>query len=835
MKSVNPLFTLLLGALILFGCNSEPGPQGPEGPEGPAGTDGSSCTVSAGDEGAATLTCDDGTAFDLSPSGEGGTCTVETSADGETLSITCPDGSSATIEASAEGGAGCHLEERSGGALFLVCEEGGEVEVRPATTSAEPTLSLLAGVTSVGTSDGVGGETRMDGALDGAFDARGDFLYFVDTFNATIRRFGVRTRRVVTLAGTPGRKGAADGVGADASFEGPRGIVLHPDGERLFIADGFNCTIRQLSLSTRTVITLAGSAGNCDAVDGPLGQARFRLTIGMVIEPSGRYIYLSDRGNNVIRRIDLDENMVETIAGELPTGSPNDARGAVDGVGAQARFSGPGGIDLSSDASTLFVNDTFNSTIRAISLEDKSATGGPELFEVSTLAGEAGSSGDSDGVGANARFQISQGLTRLGEELYVAGFNNTIRRIEPTTGLVTTVAGVAGESGSDDGSARDARFGVAFGILGSPDARHLYYMDRGNNSIRRFDTLGEEVVTVMGASEPVGWRDGAPGESRLNAPGQVWASEDGRRAYLIDEGNHVIRFFDRDADELVTIAGLPGRPGFADGRVDEARFSSPQAIWVDPEERFAYISDTGNDAIRRLELATGAVTTTLGAPSSEGDTGQDGALDSARIITPLALVGDVENGVTSRLYVTEGDTNTLRVIDLENESLTTIAGGGAGGSGGVDGVGAAAAFDYPTGLALDTSSGVLYVADQGHQLIRRVDLSDTAVTTVAGTINEPDAFDGVGVDASFDNPSQLAFLDGALYVADIGNHAIRRVDTASAEVTTVIGTIGISGGSGQLAVPLSSARLYYPVGVAATIDGLFLSNDEALMFASPLP
>ena len=153
----------------------------------------------------------------------------------------------------------------------------------------------------------------------------------------------------------------------------------------------------------------------------------------------------------------------------------------------------------------------------------------------------------------------------------------------------------------------------------------------------------------------------------------------------------------------------------------------------------------------------------------------------------------------------------------------------------MDGVGAAAAFDYPTGLALDTSSGVLYVADQGHQLIRRVDLSDTAVTTVAGTINEPDAFDGVGVDASFANPSQLAFLDGALYVADIGNHAIRRVDTASAEVTTVIGTIGISGGSGQLAVPLSSARLYYPVGVAATIDGLFLSNDEALMFASPLP
>ena len=834
------LSLLTLSSLMFSACGqdaSEAGPQGATGPQGVAGPAGESCRIVTSDEGVSSLTCDDGSSFELAQSTESGSCSVSSSEEDGSVEIICPDGSRASVPSatSGEDGAACRLEERDDDALYLVCDEGGEVELRPATSSPTdpgPTLTLLAGVTSVGTSDGIGEETRMDGALDGTFDAQGDFLYFVDTFNGTIRRFGVRTQRVVTLAGTPGRNGVADGVGEDASFDGPRGIALHPDGERIFIADGFNCTIRQLNVSTRLVTTLAGSAGNCDAVDGPLDQARFRLTIGMVMGPGGRYLYLSDRGNNVIRRIDLQEQRVETVAGELPTGSPGDVRGAVDGVGQVARFSGPGGIDISEDGRTLYVNDTFNNTIRAVSLEDQSATGGPDLFEVYTLAGMAGESGDVDGVGDAARFRLSQGLTRLGGQLYVAGFHGTIRRIDPLSGLVTTVAGSTQESGSADGPAYDARFGVSFGLIASPDGRNVYYMDRGNNSIRRFDTLGEEVTTVMGASEPVGWRDGQPGESRLDSPGQVWGSADGRRVYMIDQGNHVIRRFDRDTQELVTLAGLPGRAGFADGVLDEARFDSPRAIWVDPEEQFAYITDTDNSALRQLDLDSGEVSTLLGGPAAEDATSQDGSLETAQLILPFGLVGVAVDGAKPRLYVTEVDTNTVRLVDLESEQVTTVAGGGVR-TGSINGMGLNAIFSDPVGLAIDQDANLLYVADQGHHLIRQIDLEDTSVTTLAGTLDEPDAFDGTGDDASFDAPAQIAFQDGTLYVADVGNHAIRQINISTAEVTTVVGTLGVSGGSGQRVLPLEQARLYFAAGVAVAPDGLFLTADEALMFATP--
>lgn len=827
MKTPHHLRALLIGSLTLLSCGSENAPQNP----GPVLVLDNACRVETDGAGAATLECDDGTSLAFPPPGGGATCAVEQRDDAETLEVTCPGGS-ATVPASSDGRPGCRLEERGCGARYLVCGEDGEVEVRPEPSGGqpvEPTLELVAGATSTGTSDGVGDEVRMDGAISGAFDAAGDFLYFVDTFNVTVRRYEVATRAVVTLAGTPGRKGSADGVGPDASFDGPRGVAVHPDGERVFIADGFNCTIRQLALSTGTVTTLAGSAGSCADDDGPFSDARFRLVIGMAVEPGGRYLYLADRGNDSIRRLDLRDEVVETIAGV------SGSSGSADGVGAQARFNGSGGVALSADAGTLYVNDTFNATVRAISLEDRTADAGPARFEVTTIAGAAGRSGGADGVGAEARFDTSQGLARLGDDLYVAGFHNTIRRVDPRTGQVTTVAGADGVMGSADGPAEAARFGTAFGITASPDGRHVYYLDLGNNNIRRFDTIEGQVVTVAGAVGAVGWADGEPGTSRFDTPGQVWVSPDGCSVYTVDSGNHVIRRYDRGARQLETIAGSPGQPGFSDGPGDAARFDFPYGIWVDRQERFAYVTDTGNDAVRRIELGSGEVTTLLGGVA--GATSQDGPLSTARLITPAAIVGQGSRADTTRLYVTEADTSTVRLIDLADGTLTTIAGGGPRNPRqvGVDGVGASAEFDVPLGLALDQVRGILYVSEQGHHLLRAVRLEDAAVTTIAGTLDDPGPFDGPGQDASFDNPGQLALFGGVLYVADIGNHAVRRVDVDSGEVTTAFGTLGVAGGSGQPVVPLSEAGLSFPTGVAATYEGLFLTTDEALMFASPTP
>jgi DNA-binding beta-propeller fold protein YncE len=749
--------------------------------------------------------------------------------------VSCPDGTKIMLKDGETGAPGtpgapgapgqsCTIVANGEGAAQIRCPDGTTAEVetrRPPAPAGELVAELLAGVTSVGSADGVGTQTRMDGALDGAFSPDGEFLYFVDTFNMTIRRFGLRTQRVTTLAGTPGRKGASDGVGAAASFEGPRGIAMHPDGKRIFIADGFNCTIRQLELPTMLVTTLAGQSGQCAAADGAFEDARFRLTIGLAMDPGGRYLYLSDRGNHSIRRMDLMTRQVETIAGLLPVGAPSSSSGSADGQGSAARFNGPGGIALSADGTRLFVNDTFNSTIRSVQL------GAPAT--VTTIAGQPGQSGNVDGVGAAARFSISQGLTWAADGLYVAGFHGTIRRVDPDTGAVVTVAGVAGESGSADGPAFDARFGVAFGVRAHPDGRRIYYMDRGNNSIRLFDRLAQTVTTVMGAPEPKGWRDGDRARARMNGPAGVAVSADGQRVYVLDRDNHLVRLYDVQRGLLSTLVGLPGRAGFVDGALDQARLRSPEGLWLDESGGVLYIADTGNDALRKLELSTGMLSTVVGRPLAQGESWVDGPLMQARLDTPVGVVGGRVNGQLV-LYVSDAGSDRIRMVSPS--AVSTLAGGGTAPTPDqIDGVGEQAVFDAPAGLALSADGATLYVADQGHEVIRAVTVATGATVTLAGDVGEADAFDGVGPDATFNSPGQLALhADGRrLLIVDEANHAIRQLDLMTREVTTVVGELGVSGGTGLDFTPLNALRLYFPAGVAITGDSVYLSADAALM------
>ncbi len=790
-----------------------------------------SCSVEELDDGRVRIDCPDGTTATIAaPSADDAASCDFQESNGE-LRVTCDDGTDLVIRDGVDGtsGSACSVDENSDGTATISCDDGTSATIGTPTPDTGPdftALELLAGVTSVGTDDGVGTATRMNGALDGVYDPSGEFLYFVDSFNMTIRRFSLLTQQVVTLAGQAGIKGASDGVGFDATFEGPRGIAIHPDGDRLFIADGFNCTIREMDLNTNEVTTLTGQAGECDAVDGSLEDARLRLTIGMVMESSGRYIYLSDRGNDAIRRIDLEDQVLETIAGELGDW------GHADGVGADARFDGPGGIDLSEDESILYINDTFNNVIRALIVavdEDDDET---NLFEVSTIAGSPGQGGNVDGVGADARFQVSQGLARADDALFVAGFHNSIRRIDLDTWEVSTVAGQSGVSGSVDGPYFDARFGVSFGILAHPDGRRVYYMDRGNNNIRLYDRLTREVTTVMGAPEPTVWRDGPTGTSRMNSPRAVVANQDGSRLFVADQLNHVIRSFDTETGTLSTIAGLPGRSGFIDGLADEARFFRPEGLWLDSDETYLYVADAWNDSIRRVNVVTSQVTTVVGRPLAAGEGSTDGDLESALLDWPFGIAGhETPDGLV--LFVTDHWSGLVRRVDLNTDEVTTIAGGGEVDPDEpwvIDGTGADAVFNRPTGLAIASDGETLYVADQSHQVIRRIDLDTNEVETFVGDVGVRDSFDGVGDDATFDFPSHIALVDDdRLLVADRWNYSIRHVDIPAASVTTIVGELGVVGGGSAQFTPLDEARMYFTNGVTVAGEDLILTADQALL------
>ena len=203
---------------------------------------------------------------------------------------------------------------------------------------------------------------------------------------------GAVPRTLALLAGQLGGPGNIDGIGAAARFAGAFGIAIDQSGNA-FVADTSNHTIRRVVLATGAVSTIAGAPGVSGSADGSGAVARFNGPWGLAIDSSGGFstLYIADSGNNVIRRLDVSQNRVTTMAGTA--GPP----GSTDATGAAARFNGPRAVAYDSTTTSVYVADSVNNTIRAIAIGTNAVT---------TVAGTAGMSGLVDGTGAAARFRL---------------------------------------------------------------------------------------------------------------------------------------------------------------------------------------------------------------------------------------------------------------------------------------------------------------------------------------------------------------------------------------------------------------------------------------------
>jgi hypothetical protein len=320
---------------------------------------------------------------------------------------------------------------------------------------------------------------------------------------------------VTTLAGMPGAAGSDDGTGAAARFWFPVGVTT--DGANLFVADEGNSTIRKIVIATRVVTTLAGMPGVIGSDDGVGAEARFNCPEGITTD--GSNLYVMDWADHTIRKVVIATGMVTTMAGAAGVA------GSDDGTGTEARFNSPGGI--TTDGANLYIADSGNCTIRKVVI----ATG-----MVTTMAGAAGVAGSDDGTGAEARFGGPMGITTDGADLYVTD-NHTIRKIVIATGVVTTIAGTAGVSGSDDGIGAEARFNAPMGI--TTDGASLYVADKLNRTIRKVVIPTGVVTTIAGMAGVIGSDDGIGAAARFSRPQHI--TTDGASLYVADARNNTIR------------------------------------------------------------------------------------------------------------------------------------------------------------------------------------------------------------------------------------------------------------------------------------------------------
>src|SRR5204862_317026 len=193
-----------------------------------------------------------------------------------------------------------------------------------------------------------------------------------------------------------------------------------------------------------------------------------------------------------------------------------------------------------------------------------------------------------------------------------------------------------------------------------------------------------------------------------------------------------------------------------------------------------YIADLGNERIRKVAAATGIITTVAGN-GVFGFAGDGGAATSASLSGPVGVAVDAGGN----LYIADNWNNRIRKVAAATGIITTMAGNGNPTFAGDGGAATSASVYVPTGVALD-ASGNLYIADYGNQRVRKVDAASGIITTVAGNGSPAFAGDGgAATSASLNSPVSVALdASGNLYVADQGNHRIRKVAAATGIITT---------------------------------------------------
>ena len=313
------------------------------------------------------------------------------------------------------------------------------------------------------------------------------------------------------------------------------------------------------------------------------------------------------------------------------------------------------------------------------------------------------------------------------------------------------------------------------------------------------------VVSTLAGNGAKGFADGARTDAQFNHPYALASLPDGS-VVVADTDNHCIRLIAAGGGAVSTLAGKGGEEGFADGPAAAARFYGPEGIVVGMDGAI-FVAESGNHRIRRIK--DGAVTTFAGSGVAGGANGV-GAAASLSFPWGLAL------GPGGVLYVTEYDSHRVRMISPAG-ALTTLAGGGERGF--ADGRGAAARFDYPSGIAVD-AAGVVFVADRDNHCIRRI--TNGVVGTLAGS-GAPGFADGAGAAAQFFCPDGLALdhATGHLLVADHYNNRIRAVDPRSGAVSTLAG----SGAKGDDDGDAAAASFNWPSGVAVDAQGGVLVAD----------
>ena len=332
----------------------------------------------------------------------------------------------------------------------------------------------------------------------------------------------------------------------------------------------------------------------------------------------------------------------------------------------------------------------------------------------------------------------------------------------------------------------------------------IYFSDVGNSRIRRVDLATGDLTTIAGGGTgDLG--DGGPATDATFSSHPMRVTGDRAGSLFVADAHHArIRRIDTATGIIDTVAGC-GTEGYSGdgGPAVHARIASPHGSALDRHGN-VYIADLKNDRIRKVDASTGIITTVAGN-GEQGYSGDGGLATEAMLASPIAVYATAD----SDLYIADHRNSRIRKVDAATGIITTVAGTGQQDFHGDGGPATQAAISLPRDVALDTD-GSLYIADGANNRIRKVDPNGT-ITTIVGTGREKFSGDGGPAHMANLSMLYSIALDreGTLYIVDTGNRRIRKIDASTGIITTIAGngSYGFSGDGGPaIDAPLAVGR-----------------------------
>jgi DNA-binding beta-propeller fold protein YncE len=638
-------------------------------------------------------------------------------------------------------------------------------------------------------------------------------IFIADTINHCVRRVDAKTGIITLVAGMGVAGFAGDGqLALTAKLNSPTDVALDNDGN-IFILDFSNLRIRRIDAQTGIITTFAGNGtvgcglALCSVFGngGPATEASLNA-VAISVDSLGNLFFIeSGSGFNCIRKVDKQTGIITGFVGGCPKEifMPCDPEDDED-----CMFF----IDIASDKEgNIFVINSGNDSIDKID-----ATGQRTILQ---------------------RYgQFNSRIPRLSSiaidqegNILITTVENTIIKLDGKTGeMLSTIAGNGERGFSGDGNlATKASFNF-LGIFPEKNVSldvdgvgNIFISDVGNNRIRKIASGTNIVETIAGIDLVIT----EPLEKALLKVAYIKVKND--KLYASDIFTNTVKALDLNTGQITIIAGN-GQEGFSGdgGLAIEASLGLPQGIAIN-DVGDVFISDLGNERVRKVDAKTGIITTFAG--NGMGDLAEDGVLATETSLSePLDLTFDLAGNL---LII---DSRVIRKVDAKTNIINRIAGGRGDGSDGI--LATEASLNEPVSIAVN-SKGDIFVANFREGKIRRIDSKTNIITTFAG--KEQTEFNGEGIlatEAGIVSPIGITFDEqDNLFITDTFNNRVRRVDAQTGIINTVVGngSLGYSGDNASAigATLAKTGSITYDKGKLFICDQIRNSNSFSLFFS----